>query len=169
MCRLRILDPEREHWRRGIEAAVLYAGQHGDLRVPFTYRAPVPASRQDDDPDVGEGTEGARWSASLAGFPPGQWIADARRQYARGQYLAGPPQTPPRDSGSAHLYRPRQHPHPTAPVTPVKGAETPAGASARLRRWSQRIVNSTSLQFCSSEQANELLRGNDSGRGCRSA
>ncbi|WP_234433772.1 helicase associated domain-containing protein [Streptomyces rimosus] len=72
---LRVLNPEHEHWRRGIEAAVLYAREHGDLKVPFTFR--VPAT---DDQE----SEGEEWPASLANFPLGQWIADARRFYARG-------------------------------------------------------------------------------------
>ncbi|MFF9025750.1 DEAD/DEAH box helicase [Streptomyces eurythermus] len=72
---LRVLNPEHEHWRRGVEAAVIYARLHGDLKVPFTFR--VPAA---DDQEV----EGAGWPASLTGFPLGQWIADARRFYARG-------------------------------------------------------------------------------------
>ncbi|MGR6975241.1 Helicase associated domain protein [Streptomyces cynarae] len=72
---LRVLNPEHEHWRRGIEAAVIYAREHGDLKVPFTYRVP---GRDDQEAE----TEG--WPASLAGFPLGQWIADARRFYARG-------------------------------------------------------------------------------------
>ncbi|MFE7402342.1 Helicase associated domain protein [Streptomyces sp. NPDC057557] len=70
---LRVLNPEHEHWRRGVEAAVIYAREHGDLRVPFTYRVPE-----------GEGTEGTGWLASLANFPLGQWTADARRFYTRG-------------------------------------------------------------------------------------
>ncbi|MGW7824444.1 Helicase associated domain protein [Streptomyces puniciscabiei] len=72
---LRVLNPEHEHWRRGIEASVIYAREHGDLKVPFTYRVP---GRDDQAVEV----EG--WPASLAGFPLGQWIADARRFYARG-------------------------------------------------------------------------------------
>ncbi|MFD6278796.1 Helicase associated domain protein [Streptomyces sp. NPDC060209] len=81
--KLRILDPEHEHWRRGIEATVLYVGKHGDLRVPFTFRAPGP--QQDGDLDgAKDGADETGWPASLAGFPLGQWIADARRQYARG-------------------------------------------------------------------------------------
>ncbi|MFG2360015.1 Helicase associated domain protein [Streptomyces sp. NPDC048521] len=72
---LRVLNPEHEHWRRGIEAAVIYNRLHDDLRVPFTYR--VPAS---DD----QKAETAGWPAALARFPLGQWIADARRFYARG-------------------------------------------------------------------------------------
>ncbi|MFJ8697024.1 DEAD/DEAH box helicase [Streptomyces roseolilacinus] len=73
---LRVLDPEHEHWRRGIEAAALYHRLHGDLKVPFTYRVPAV-----DD----QGAEGEGWPASLAGFPLGQWTADARRFYARGR------------------------------------------------------------------------------------
>ncbi|MFC8823029.1 DEAD/DEAH box helicase [Streptomyces rochei] len=72
---LRVLNPEHAHWRRGIEAAALYARIHGDLKVPFTYRVPA----ADDQEAEGEG-----WPASLAHFPLGQWIADARRFYARG-------------------------------------------------------------------------------------
>ncbi|MFF3315848.1 helicase associated domain-containing protein [Streptomyces sp. NPDC003035] len=56
-----------------MEAAVIYVRAHGDLKVPFTYRVPE-----------GEEAEGIGWPASLANFPLGQWIADARRFYARG-------------------------------------------------------------------------------------
>ncbi len=70
---LRVFNPEHEHWRRGVEAAVIYAREHGDLRVPFTFRVPA-----------GEEAEAAGWPASLASFPLGQWTADARRFYARG-------------------------------------------------------------------------------------
>ncbi|MFJ9623334.1 Helicase associated domain protein [Streptomyces sp. NPDC101181] len=73
---LRVLDPEHEHWRRGIEAAVIYARTHGDLRVPFTFRVPTAVDGQE--------AEETGWPASLAGFPLGQWTADARRFYARG-------------------------------------------------------------------------------------
>ncbi|MFD7232112.1 Helicase associated domain protein [Streptomyces sp. NPDC059881] len=72
---LRVLNPEHQHWRRGIEAATIYHRLHGDLRVPFTYRVPEAGSQE---------AEGRRWPASLAGFPLGQWTADARRFYARG-------------------------------------------------------------------------------------
>ncbi|MEU4800380.1 Helicase associated domain protein [Streptomyces sp. NPDC023327] len=72
---LRVLNPEHEHWRRGIEAAVIYNRQHGDLRVPFTFRVPAMEDQE---------AEGKGWPASLAGFPLGQWTADARRFYARG-------------------------------------------------------------------------------------
>ncbi|MFI6385015.1 helicase associated domain-containing protein [Streptomyces sp. NPDC050658] len=56
-----------------MEAAVIFAREHGDLEVPFTYRVPE-----------GELAEGVGWPASLEGFPLGQWIADNRRFYARG-------------------------------------------------------------------------------------
>ncbi|MFD5740372.1 Helicase associated domain protein [Streptomyces massasporeus] len=72
---LRVLNPEHAHWRRGIEAAVIYAREHGDLKVPFTYRVPG----RDD-----QAVEAVGWPASLAGFPLGQWIADTRKFYARG-------------------------------------------------------------------------------------
>ncbi|MFF9410782.1 Helicase associated domain protein [Streptomyces anandii] len=72
---LRVLNPEHAHWRRGIEAAVLYHRHHGDLRVPFTYRVPGHGD---------QAVEAEGWSAALAGFPLGQWIADARRFHARG-------------------------------------------------------------------------------------
>jgi hypothetical protein len=74
---LRVINPEHELWRRGVEAAVIYAREHGDLRVPFTFR--VPAAVDDQK------AEDAGWPASLAGFPLGQWTADARRFYARGR------------------------------------------------------------------------------------
>lgn len=72
---LRVINPEHAHWRRGIEAAHIYAREHGDLKVPFTYRVPG----RDEQEGEGEG-----WPASLADFPLGQWIADNRRFYARG-------------------------------------------------------------------------------------
>ncbi|MFI2764835.1 Helicase associated domain protein [Streptomyces echinatus] len=70
---LRVLNPEHAHWRRGIEAAALYCRHHGALRVPFTYRVPT-----------GGEAEAEGWPATLAGFPLGQWVADARRFFARG-------------------------------------------------------------------------------------
>ncbi|MFE0858803.1 DEAD/DEAH box helicase [Streptomyces mutabilis] len=74
---LRVLNPEHEHWRRGVEAAVIYAREHGDLKVPFTFRVPAAVDGQE--------AEATGWPASLAGFPLGQWTADARRFYARGR------------------------------------------------------------------------------------
>ncbi|MFD5968346.1 Helicase associated domain protein [Streptomyces sp. NPDC060311] len=73
--KLRVFNPEHKHWRRGVEAAVIYNRLHGDLRVPFTFRVPAV-----DDQEA----EATGWPASLAGFPLGQWTADARRFYARG-------------------------------------------------------------------------------------
>ncbi|MFE9629933.1 Helicase associated domain protein [Streptomyces sp. NPDC006463] len=67
--RLRVLHPEREHWRRGVEAARIYAATAGDLKVPFGFKVPA-----------GD----AAWPPGLARFPLGQWIADARRTYRRG-------------------------------------------------------------------------------------
>ncbi|GLX49709.1 helicase [Streptomyces hygroscopicus subsp. hygroscopicus] len=86
---LRVLNPEKEHWRRGVEAAVLYTRLHGDLKVPFTYR--VPDGREPEADGRGEEREGVRerWPASLAGFPLGQWIADTRHRHARGRLNAG--------------------------------------------------------------------------------
>ncbi|MFI1069503.1 Helicase associated domain protein [Streptomyces puniciscabiei] len=78
---LRVLNPEHTHWRRGIEAATLYARKHGDLRVPFTYRIPA------GDAHALE-AEAEGWPATLADFPLGQWIADARRFHARGRLNA---------------------------------------------------------------------------------
>ncbi|MFJ5534951.1 Helicase associated domain protein [Streptomyces sp. NPDC093261] len=81
---LRVLNPEHAHWRRGIEAAAIYHQRHGDLRVPFTYRVPTAGSDdQEQKTDNGEG-----WPATLAAFPLGQWIADARKFYARGDMNA---------------------------------------------------------------------------------
>jgi superfamily II DNA or RNA helicase len=71
---LRVLNPEHAHWRRGIEAATIYNRLHDDLRVPFTYRVPASGNQE---------AEAERWPASLSAFPLGQWIADARRLYAR--------------------------------------------------------------------------------------
>lgn len=73
--KLRVLNPEHAHFRRGIEAAAIYQRLHGDLKVPFTYRVP---GREDQE------AEAEAWPAALAGFPLGQWIADARRFYACG-------------------------------------------------------------------------------------
>ncbi|MFD7258614.1 Helicase associated domain protein [Streptomyces sp. NPDC059874] len=67
--RLRVLNPEHEHWRRGVEAARIYAATAGDLKVPFGYKVPA-------------GDEA--WPPGLARFPLGQWIADVRRTYRRG-------------------------------------------------------------------------------------
>ncbi|MEU8708675.1 Helicase associated domain protein [Streptomyces sp. NPDC048565] len=62
---LRVLNPERVHWRRGIQAAQAYVGEHQDLRVPNGYRTP------------------ATWNP--AEFALGAWIADCRRLYNTGR------------------------------------------------------------------------------------
>ncbi|MFF8731726.1 Helicase associated domain protein [Streptomyces sp. NPDC015171] len=72
---LRVLHPEHQHWRRGIETATLYQRLHGDLKVPFTYRVPAAGDQE---------AEAEGWPTTLTGFPLGQWIADNRRFYARG-------------------------------------------------------------------------------------
>ncbi|MET9887922.1 4Fe-4S dicluster domain-containing protein [Streptomyces sp. NPDC006430] len=56
-----------------MEAAVIYAREHGDLKVPFTFR--VPAAEDAEKPG---------WPASLASFPLEQWTADARRFFNHG-------------------------------------------------------------------------------------
>ncbi|MEU6497680.1 Helicase associated domain protein [Streptomyces sp. NPDC046984] len=56
---LRVLRPERQLWRRGLQAAIAYRADTGDLRVPYGYRAPD-------------------------GFPLGVWISEQRRVYAQG-------------------------------------------------------------------------------------
>lgn len=61
---MRVLNPEKVHWRRGIQAATRYLAEHDDLRVPYGYRTP------------------ADWSP--ADFPLGVWIADLRRYYHEG-------------------------------------------------------------------------------------
>ncbi|MGW1552863.1 Helicase associated domain protein [Streptomyces sp. NPDC002346] len=87
---LRVLNPEHQHWRRGIEAATLYHRHHGDLRVPFTYRVPAEgkADAENEAPGGAAGEEAGAgelvWPPSLTGFPLGQWTADARRFHARG-------------------------------------------------------------------------------------
>ncbi|MER6186408.1 helicase associated domain-containing protein [Streptomyces sp. NPDC001652] len=63
--RLRVIDPERAYWLRGIEAATRWLREtgNGELRVPYTYVTP------DDWPGIG-------------GHPLGAWVADQRRDYA---------------------------------------------------------------------------------------
>ncbi|WP_326816171.1 Helicase associated domain protein [Streptomyces sp. NBC_01762] len=84
---LRVLNPEHQHWRRGIEAATIYHRLHGDLRVPFTYRVPHGKETGGAESGAPGGTAVEAefvWPASLANFPLGQWTADARRFHARG-------------------------------------------------------------------------------------
>ncbi|MFJ2239758.1 Helicase associated domain protein [Streptomyces sp. NPDC087859] len=65
--RLRVIDPERAYWRRGIEAATrwLRASDNSELRVPYTYVTP------EDWPGIG-------------GHPLGVFVADQRRYYSAG-------------------------------------------------------------------------------------
>ncbi|MEU2339501.1 Helicase associated domain protein [Streptomyces sp. NPDC013172] len=64
---LRVIDPERAYWLRGIEAATRWLRETGntELRVPYTYVTP----------------EG--WGA-VGSHPLGVWVADQRRYYAAG-------------------------------------------------------------------------------------
>ncbi|MDH6544072.1 DEAD/DEAH box helicase [Streptomyces sp. SPB4] len=66
---LRVLNPERVQWRRGLQAAQRYRTEHDDLRVPYGFRTP-------DD-----------WSP--ADFPLGVWIADCRRHHKAGNLDGG--------------------------------------------------------------------------------
>ncbi|MFC8349543.1 Helicase associated domain protein [Streptomyces sp. NPDC057280] len=65
--RLRVIDPERAYWLRGIEAATRWLREMGstELRVPYTFVCP-------ED-----------WDGS-ANHPLGVWVADQRRYYAAG-------------------------------------------------------------------------------------
>ncbi|MEU4351840.1 helicase associated domain-containing protein [Streptomyces sp. NPDC023838] len=65
--RLRVIEPENEYWRRGIQAAMRYVKESGagELRVPYDYITP-------DD-----------WKP--ARFPLGTWLADQRRYYNTGR------------------------------------------------------------------------------------
>ncbi|MGW2964402.1 helicase associated domain-containing protein [Streptomyces sp. NPDC001220] len=65
--RLRVIDPERAYWLRGIEVATRWLRETGnsELRVPYTYVTP------EDWPAIG-------------GHPLGVWVADQRRYYAAG-------------------------------------------------------------------------------------
>jgi len=65
--RLRVLEPEGEYWRRGIEAAARYVKETGteQLRVPYDYVTP-------ED-----------WSS--AGFPLGTWLATQRKAFKAGR------------------------------------------------------------------------------------
>ncbi|MFF8911542.1 DEAD/DEAH box helicase [Streptomyces olivaceoviridis] len=64
---LRVIDPEKAYWRRGIAAATRWRRENGggQLRVPYDYVMP-------EDESAG------------AGFPLGRWLADQRRYYNAG-------------------------------------------------------------------------------------
>lgn len=55
----RVLRPEGEFWRRGLQAALAFRGDHGHLRVPYGHTAPD-------------------------GFPLGVWISNQRRLHRQG-------------------------------------------------------------------------------------
>ncbi|MFJ4851439.1 Helicase associated domain protein [Streptomyces sp. NPDC088733] len=57
---LRVLQPETEFWRRGLQAALAYHGDYHDLRVPYGHRTPD-------------------------GFPLGVWITRQRQAHTRGR------------------------------------------------------------------------------------
>ncbi|MGX1541104.1 Helicase associated domain protein [Streptomyces adustus] len=65
--RLRVIDPEKAYWRRGIEVATRWLRETGntELRVPYTYVSPE------------------EWGA-VGMHPLGVWVADQRRYYAAG-------------------------------------------------------------------------------------
>ncbi|MDQ0945908.1 helicase associated domain-containing protein [Streptomyces sp. V1I1] len=68
---LRVLQPERYAWLRGLEAALAYHRAHGNLRVPYDYRSPVAPDSAPDD-----------------GFPLGTWIVLQRRERRAGRLSA---------------------------------------------------------------------------------
>ncbi|UCA51106.1 Helicase associated domain protein [Streptomyces sp. WA6-1-16] len=57
---LRVLQPEKQFWRRGLAAALAYRSDHGDLAVPYEYR-------------------------TADGFALGVWIARQRSAHTRGE------------------------------------------------------------------------------------
>ncbi len=57
---LRVLQPERQFWRRGLAAALAYRSDWGDLAVPYEYR-------------------------TVDGFALGVWIARQRSAHVRGE------------------------------------------------------------------------------------
>ncbi|MET7520409.1 helicase associated domain-containing protein, partial [Streptomyces sp. NPDC005480] len=65
--RLRVLEPENEYWRRGVEAAARYVKEAGteQLRVPYDYITP------------------GDWAP--AGFPLGTWLATQRKSFKAGR------------------------------------------------------------------------------------
>ncbi|MER6499172.1 helicase associated domain-containing protein, partial [Streptomyces sp. NPDC001455] len=67
--RLRVIDPERTYWLRGIEAATKWLRETGNsvLRVPYAYVTP--------DTDA--------WGGA-GGYPLGRWLAEQRRYYTDG-------------------------------------------------------------------------------------
>ncbi|MGW2240279.1 Helicase associated domain protein [Streptomyces sp. NPDC001759] len=64
---LRVINPEKAYWLRGIEAVTRWLRESGEkeLRVPYTYVTPE------------------QWGA-VGGHPLGVWLADQRRYYREG-------------------------------------------------------------------------------------
>ncbi|MEU6603245.1 DEAD/DEAH box helicase [Streptomyces flaveolus] len=77
--RLRVIDPEKTYWRRGIAAATRWRRENGggQLRVPYDYVMGETGSG--DKGESGGGSAGV-----VAGFPLGRWLADQRRYYNAG-------------------------------------------------------------------------------------
>ncbi|MFB6811083.1 Helicase associated domain protein [Streptomyces sp. NPDC056387] len=75
--RLRVLHPERENWRRGVEAARIYAARAGDLRVPFAFRVPAgpgavpPGAPGAPGASIGPGAAAAPGASPRPGAPIG--------------------------------------------------------------------------------------------------
>ncbi|MEV5386229.1 Helicase associated domain protein [Streptomyces sp. NPDC052721] len=81
--RLRVIDPEKAYWRRGIAAATRWRSQNGggQLRVPYDY---VMGENKTETESGGEGESGGGSAGAAAGFPLGRWLADQRRYYNAG-------------------------------------------------------------------------------------
>ncbi|KMS82994.1 helicase, partial [Streptomyces regensis] len=78
---LRVIDPEKTYWRRGIAAATRWRRENGggQLRVPYDYVMGESESGSGDKGESGGGSAGV-----VAGFPLGRWLADQRRYYNAG-------------------------------------------------------------------------------------
>ncbi|MFH9090994.1 Helicase associated domain protein [Streptomyces sp. NPDC017673] len=84
---LRVIDPEKTYWRRGIAAAIRWLRENGggELRVPYDYV--MGENRTQTEAEVesgGEGESGGGSAGVVAGFPLGRWLADQRRYYNAG-------------------------------------------------------------------------------------
>ncbi len=78
---LRVIDPEKAYWRRGIAAATRWRRENGggQLRVPYDYVMGESEGGSGDKGESGGGSAGV-----VAGFPLGRWLADQRRYYNAG-------------------------------------------------------------------------------------
>lgn len=94
---LRVLNPERVHWRRGFQAAQRYTKEHQDLCVPYGYRTPPnwspPTSRWVCGSPTAAGTTTPTAPPSSR---PSAWLVALRR--------SGHPATSP-TAGPGGLYR----------------------------------------------------------------